>query len=56
MGSGSTPMFREMLNLYAEKNLHGAVGAEFAFEDTPKAFEMMQKGGAVGKLVIKVEE
>lgn len=41
-------------NLLGEKNVKPKVGKVFAWEDAPKAFEELARGGSVGKIVITV--
>jgi D-arabinose 1-dehydrogenase-like Zn-dependent alcohol dehydrogenase len=47
-------MYEELVKIFKEHDLHPMIAKEFDFKDAPKAFEAMEKGDAVGKLVIKI--
>ncbi|KAH0367512.1 NAD(P)-binding protein, partial [Aureobasidium melanogenum] len=52
--NGPKDRFEEMLQLYAEKQIHPVVDKVFSFDEAKDAMQYLAKGGHFGKVVIKV--
>jgi NADPH:quinone reductase-like Zn-dependent oxidoreductase len=50
---GSREMFEAMNHAIALHKLRPVVDKVFAFDDAPAAYELMERGGHFGKIVIK---
>lgn len=46
----------EMVKFVSEYGIKSTVARTFEFDEALEAFQMLQKGGAVGNVVIKVSE
>jgi NADPH:quinone reductase-like Zn-dependent oxidoreductase len=47
-------MIEELVELVESHDIHPVIGETFAWRDAPKAFEIMMKQSAVGKIVITI--
>ncbi|CAD0014343.1 unnamed protein product [Aureobasidium pullulans] len=52
--NGPKDRFEEMLQLYAQKEIHPVVDKVFSFDETKDAMQYLAKGGHFGKVVIKI--
>ncbi|KAI5200716.1 zinc-binding dehydrogenase [Aureobasidium subglaciale] len=52
--NGPKDRFEEMLQLYAQKQIHPVVDKVFSFDETKDAMQYLAKGGHFGKVVIKI--
>lgn len=52
--NGPKDRFEEMLQLYAQKQIHPVVDKVFSFDEAKDALQYLFKGGHFGKVVIKV--
>ncbi|KAH0282944.1 putative alcohol dehydrogenase [Aureobasidium namibiae CBS 147.97] len=52
--NGPKDRFEEMLQLYAQKQIHPVVDKVFSFDEAKDAMQYLAKGGHFGKVVIKV--
>jgi zinc-binding alcohol dehydrogenase/oxidoreductase len=51
---GSPEEFGAMLDLYADNSLRPKVNETFALEDTAQALRLMEEGGGMGKIVLRI--
>jgi zinc-binding alcohol dehydrogenase/oxidoreductase len=51
---GSPEEFGAMLDLYADNSLRPTVNETFALEDTAQALRLMEEGGGMGKIVLRI--